>query len=120
MDPLCVGTLALVFPCPSIINIYARYYYYYYYYLNFSTDIFLCFSRFLNFLILYTLDRTHWTGHQPIARPLHTQSTAHNKRTQISMPGVGSEPATDGKATVIDLDITVILLLRCEYDSTFM
>jgi hypothetical protein len=36
------------------------------------------------FLNLYTVGRTPWTGDQPVARPLPTQ----NKRTHISMPRV--------------------------------
>jgi hypothetical protein len=49
---------------------------------------------FFNFLILYTVGRTPWTGDQPVARPLPTNRTAktQNKRTQTSMPQVGFEP----------------------------
>jgi hypothetical protein len=73
-------------------------------------------GRFFSFLILYTVGRTLWTGDQPVARPLSTQSTTptHNKHTQTSMPLVGFEPtipviqraktvhALDRAATVID------------------
>jgi hypothetical protein len=58
-----------------------------------STDP-LDLDRFFTFLILYTVGRTPWTGDQHIARPLRTHRTTqtHNKRTQTSMPRVGSEP----------------------------
>jgi hypothetical protein len=47
--------------------------------------------RFLN---LCTVGRTPWTGDQPVARPLPTHAGQHkqNKRTQTSMPRMGSEP----------------------------
>jgi hypothetical protein len=62
-----------------------------------------------------TVDRAPWNGDQSIARPLPAQRTAQtqNKRTQISMPQVKSEPtipvfvrektvhALDPEATVI-------------------
>jgi hypothetical protein len=46
------------------------------------------------FLILYTVSRTPWTGDQPVARPFPTYRTTRtqNKRTQTSMPRVGVEP----------------------------
>jgi hypothetical protein len=46
------------------------------------------------FLNLYTVGRTPWTGDQPVARPLPTHRTTEiqNKRTQTSMPRVGFEP----------------------------
>jgi hypothetical protein len=46
------------------------------------------------FLNLYTVGRTSWTGDQPVARPLPTHRTTRtqNKRPQISMPRVGFEP----------------------------
>jgi hypothetical protein len=67
------------------------------------------------FLNVFTVDRTPWTGGQPIARPLPIQRTTQiqNKRTQTSMPRVGFEPmipeferaktghASDRVATVI-------------------
>jgi hypothetical protein len=39
----------------------------------------------------YTVDRTPWTGDQPVARPLPTLRTTQtqNKHAQTSMPGVG-------------------------------
>jgi hypothetical protein len=65
------------------------------------------------FLNLYTVGRTPWTGDQPVARPLPTQ--IQNKGTQTSMPLVGFETtvlvferakmvhALDRAATVIGL-----------------
>jgi hypothetical protein len=46
------------------------------------------------FLDLYTVCRTSWTGDQPVARslPTHRTTQTENKRTQTSMPLVGSEP----------------------------
>jgi hypothetical protein len=72
-------------------------------------------GRFSTFLILYTIGRTPWTGHQSVARPLPTHRTTQtqNKHTQTSMPWVGFEPtipaferaktvhASDHAATVI-------------------
>jgi hypothetical protein len=48
------------------------------------------------FLNLYTVGTTPWTGDQPVARPLPTYRTTQtqNKRTQTSMPRVGFEPTT--------------------------
>jgi hypothetical protein len=42
-----------------------------------------------------TVGTTSWTGYQPVARPLHAYKTTQtqNKRTQISIPQVGFEPA---------------------------
>jgi hypothetical protein len=47
-------------------------------------------------LILYTFDRTPWTGDQPLGRPLptHTTTQTRNKRTQISMPRKGFDTLT--------------------------
>jgi hypothetical protein len=47
------------------------------------------------FLNLYTVGRTYWTGDQPVARPLPTHRTpqSQNKRTQTSMLRVGFEPS---------------------------
>jgi hypothetical protein len=39
--------------------------------------------------MFYTVDRTPWTGDQPVANPLPTQIPA---QTQTSMPEVGFEP----------------------------
>jgi hypothetical protein len=49
---------------------------------------------FLQFIYLYTVGWTPWTGDQPVARPLPTHRTTQtqNKRTQTSMPRVGVEP----------------------------
>jgi hypothetical protein len=47
-----------------------------------STVLLLDLGRFLNFLILYTVGRTPWTGDQPVARPLPKhRTTKQNKRT---------------------------------------
>jgi hypothetical protein len=45
-------------------------------------------------LIFYIVDRTPWTGDQPVARPLRAHRTAltQNKCTQTSMPWVGFKP----------------------------
>jgi hypothetical protein len=47
-----------------------------------------------NFLIFNTVDRTSWTGDEPVARPLpaHRSTQTQNKRTLTSMPRVGFEP----------------------------
>jgi hypothetical protein len=44
--------------------------------------------------MLYTVGRTHWTGDQPVARPLptHRKTQTQNHRTQRSIPRVGFEP----------------------------
>jgi hypothetical protein len=49
---------------------------------------------FLQFINLYTVGRTPWTGVQAVARPLPTHRTTQtqNKRTQTSMPRVEFEP----------------------------
>jgi hypothetical protein len=46
------------------------------------------------FLNLYKIDRTPWTGDQSVARPLptHTTTQIQNKRTQTPMPRVRFEP----------------------------
>jgi hypothetical protein len=51
-------------------------------------------AAFSNFLILYTVDMTPWTGYQPVTKPLPTLRTTQtqNKRTETSMPWVGFEP----------------------------
>jgi hypothetical protein len=73
---------------------------------------------FFSFLILYTVGRTHFTGDQPVARPLptHTTTQTQNKCTQTSMSREGFEPtipeferaktihALARAATVIDSD----------------
>jgi hypothetical protein len=47
-----------------------------------------------SFLISYIVGKSPWTGDQPVARPLLARRTTQNqnKRTQTSMPWVGSEP----------------------------
>jgi hypothetical protein len=86
-------------------------------------------GRFFSFLILYTVDRTPWTGDQPVARPLPTCRTTQtqNKRTQTSMPCVGFEPtlpafelattvrAFDREATVIGIKWFNIRKIRNGY-----
>jgi hypothetical protein len=54
----------------------------------------LDFDRFFSLLILYTADRTPWTGDQPVARPLpaHRTTQTQNKRTQATMLRMGFEP----------------------------
>jgi hypothetical protein len=51
-------------------------------------------GRSFQFLNLYTIGRTPWTGDQSVARPLPTHITpqTQNKLTQIFMSGVGFEP----------------------------
>jgi hypothetical protein len=51
-------------------------------------------GRFFSFFNLYTVGRTPWTGHQPVARllPTHRTTQRQNKRTHTSMPRVGFEP----------------------------
>jgi hypothetical protein len=66
-------------------------------------------GRFFNFLIIYTVGRTFWTGDQPVARPLPTHRTiqTQNKRTRTFMPWVGFEltiPAFGRAKTVHALD----------------
>jgi hypothetical protein len=61
-----------------------------------STVLLLDLGRFFNFLILYTVGRTPWTGDQPIPRllPAHRTTQTQNKRTQASIPWVGFNPMT--------------------------
>jgi hypothetical protein len=61
------------------------------------------------FLNLYTVGKTPWTGDQRVARPLPTHRTTQtqNKRTQISMPRVSFEltiPVFERAKTVHALD----------------
>jgi hypothetical protein len=51
-------------------------------------------SLFFQFLNLYTVGRTPWTGDQAVARLLSTHRTTQtqNKHTQTFMPRVGFEP----------------------------
>jgi hypothetical protein len=48
------------------------------------------------FLNLYTVGRIHWTGDQPVARPLPTHRTTQtqNKRKERAMSRVVFEPTT--------------------------
>jgi hypothetical protein len=74
----------------------------------------LSFGRFFNYLILYTVGRTPWTGDQSVTRPLpkHRTTQTQNKRTQSSMPRVRFERtipvfelALDRAASVIGINI---------------
>jgi hypothetical protein len=72
------------------------------------------------FVNLYTIGRTPWTGDQPVARPLptHTTTRTQNKRTQTSMPRVGFEltiPVFERAKTVHALDRAATVVGR--YDS---
>jgi hypothetical protein len=78
------------------------------------------------FLNLYTVGRTPWTGEQPVAGPIPTQRTTQtqNKRTHISMPRVGFEPTIpvferaktvhgfDAAATVIGYGLITLMLIK--------
>jgi hypothetical protein len=66
-------------------------------------------SRFFNFLILYTVARTPWTGDEPVARPLliHRTTQTQIKSIQTSMPRVGFKvkiPVFERAATIHSLD----------------
>jgi hypothetical protein len=90
-----------------------------------STVLSFDLGRFFSYLILYTVDRTPWTGDQPVAGtlPTHRTTQTQNKRAQISMPWVGFEPtilACERARAVHTLDsvATVIgyhVCLRTEY-----
>jgi hypothetical protein len=77
-------------------------------------------GSFFNFLIIYTVGRTPWTGDQPVTRSLPTHGTTHtqNKRTQASMPRVGfapTIPAFERSKTVDDaLDRAATLIGEME------
>jgi hypothetical protein len=62
------------------------------------------------FLILYVVGRTPWTGDQPVVRPLPTHRTTQtqNKRKQTFMPRVELEPTI----TAFELAKTVYALDR--------
>jgi hypothetical protein len=67
------------------------------------------------FLNLYTVGRTPWTGDQLVARPLPARRTiqTQNKRTQISVPLMGFEPPIpvfELSKTVHTLDRTVTVI----------
>jgi hypothetical protein len=57
---------------------------------------------FFSFLIVYTGGKASWTGDQPVARPLPTQT--QNRRTHTCMPRVGFETTTPvfGRAKTVD------------------
>jgi hypothetical protein len=61
--------------------------------LSLALQPFVGLGRFFSFLILYAVDRTPWTGDQPVARPLpaHRTTQIENNRTQTSMRRVGFE-----------------------------
>jgi hypothetical protein len=70
-----------------------------------STVLLLDLGSFFNFLILYIVGRTPWTGDQHVARPLPTHRTTQtrNNGTQTCMPRVEFEPmiaALDQRKTV--------------------
>jgi hypothetical protein len=61
-----------------------------------STVFLLDLGRLFNFLTLYTVSTTPWTGDQPRSRPLSTHRTAQtqNNRIQVFMPSVEFEYTT--------------------------
>jgi hypothetical protein len=63
-------------------------------YLSRALQPFLGPRALFQFLDLYTVGSTPWTGDQPVARPLPAHRTAQtqNKRTHTSMLRVGFEP----------------------------
>jgi hypothetical protein len=68
-----------------------------------------------SFSIFNTVDRTPWTGNQPVARPLptHRKTQTQNKRTQTSMPRMGFEttiPEFERAKTVHALDRATIVI----------
>jgi hypothetical protein len=72
-------------------------------------------GRFFNFLILYTVGRTPWTGDQPVVRPLPTRRTTqtHYKSIETCMPRVGFESTTsvlERAKTVHALDRAVAVI----------
>jgi hypothetical protein len=65
----------------------------------------------LQFLCPRTVGRTPWTGNQPVAWPIPTQT--QNKRTQTSMRRVGFEPTIpvlELAKTVDDLDLAATVI----------
>jgi hypothetical protein len=70
------------------------------------------------YFFLYTVGRTLWTGHEPVAMPLSTQRTAQtqNKRTQTYTTSVGFEPtapAFERTKTFHALDRAVTVIGYC-------
>jgi hypothetical protein len=53
-----------------------------------STDLLLDLDHFFNFLILYTVGRTLWTGDQPVAMPLPTHRTTQTQNKPHRHPCV--------------------------------
>jgi hypothetical protein len=56
-----------------------KHYYYYYYYYYGSTAVCWPWTLF-QFLNIYTVGRTPWTGDQPVAKPLPTHTEQHKHR----------------------------------------
>jgi hypothetical protein len=72
------------------------------------------------FLNLYPVGRTPWTGDQPVARPLPKLKTTQtqNKRTQTSIPCLGFEPTIPGFArakTVHGLGCAATVIGQCQH-----
>jgi hypothetical protein len=71
-------------------------------------------GRFFQFINLYTVGRTPWTGDQPSqGRCLHTEQHKQNKRTQTSVPRLGFEPTIpvfERTKTVLVLDRAVTVI----------
>jgi hypothetical protein len=92
---------------------------YYSIYLWFYSPL-LDLGRFFQFLNLYTVGRTPWTGDQPVARPppTHRTTQTQNKRTHTFMPRVGFEPmipAFERANTVHALEIAAIVISKRTY-----
>jgi hypothetical protein len=77
---------------------------------QFNMQLSVCdFIALFQFLNLYTVGRTPWTGVQPVVRLLSTHRTTRtqNKHTQTSMPKIGFEhttPVFEREKTVHALD----------------
>jgi hypothetical protein len=67
----------------------------YFFFLSFLYDS-TAIRTLATFSVLYTVNRTPWTGDQPITRPLpkHRTTQTRNKHTQTSMPRVEFEATT--------------------------
>jgi hypothetical protein len=75
-------------------------------------------GHFFDFLILFRVGRTPWTGYQPVARPLLTHRTTQtqNKCTQTAIPGIGFEPKTpvfERAKTVYALYLAATVIGNC-------
>jgi hypothetical protein len=83
-------------------------------------------GRFFSFIILYAVDRTPWTGDQPVARLVPTRRTAQtqNKRIQTSMPQVVFEtttPAIERDKTVNAIDCAATVMdIRQHYKRKYL